>query len=229
MKKIMLSLLVLSFTGLALALEPQELENRIRTLTWKFDELQSKPDKRIPPDVLRRAQGIILLDRTRAGFVFAYQGGGGVAMVKNTAGDWGPTAFVAANEGSLGFQIGGEKDFYAILLMNTNVTRMLTEPSFNVSGEARGTAGDSTAGAEGKITPKELSILVFSIRKGLYGGAAIKAGAITPADEANHVYYSQFVSMQDILFENKVKATETATALGKRLNDSTRIAETKPK
>ena len=36
-----------------------------------------------PAETLRKAQGIILLDRTKAGFLFAYQGGGGVAMVKD--------------------------------------------------------------------------------------------------------------------------------------------------
>jgi lipid-binding SYLF domain-containing protein len=35
------------------------------------------PDRRIPADVLSKACGIVLLDRTKAGFGFAYQGGGG--------------------------------------------------------------------------------------------------------------------------------------------------------
>jgi lipid-binding SYLF domain-containing protein len=227
-KKIITGLLTAALAASAFAVEPPELDNRIRMLTWKFDELQSRADRRIPPDTLRRAQGIILLDRTRAGFVFAYQGGGGVAMVRNKDGEWSPTAFLSANEGSLGFQIGGEKDFYAILLMDTNATRLLIEPKFEAGGEARGTAGDTTRGTEGKFTPTNEPVLVFSTRKGLYGGAAVKAGAINPDNEANHTYYSQFVSMKDILFDNKVKATETATTLARRLNDYTKVAENSP-
>ena len=67
----------------ARAVDQADLDKRIRTLTTKFEEMQAKPDKRIPAENLRKAQGIILLDRTKAGFIFAYQGGGGLAMVKD--------------------------------------------------------------------------------------------------------------------------------------------------
>src|SRR5579859_3229004 len=174
MKKILFGVVTVGIAAYAFALEPVELDNRIHTLAAKFEQLQGKSDKAIPADTLRKAQGIILLDRTKAGFVFAYQGGGGVAMVRNPSGEWSPPAFFTAHEGSLGFQIGGEQDFYAILLMNTNVTWKLTEANFQAGGEARGTAGDSSSGAEGKFSSNEPPMLVYSMRKGLYGGAALK-------------------------------------------------------
>src|SRR3989442_4711498 len=43
----------------------------------KFVALQQKPDKRIPAETLRKARGIVLMERTKAGFLFAYQGGNG--------------------------------------------------------------------------------------------------------------------------------------------------------
>ena len=93
--------------------------------------MQAKPDKRIPAENLRKALGIILLDRTKAGFIFAYQGGGGLAMVKDAkSGRWSPPAFLTANEASLGVQIGGQQSFVVILLMNTNATHALTESSY---------------------------------------------------------------------------------------------------
>src|SRR6266576_3392778 len=72
--------------------------------------MQQKSDKRIPADLLRRAQGIILLDRTKAGFLFAFQGGVGVAMTKDpNTHQWSAPAFISANDASIGFQIGGEQ------------------------------------------------------------------------------------------------------------------------
>src|SRR5436190_2514202 len=128
MKTITLGLLLAGFAASAIGVEKTELDNRMRTLTAKFEALQLKPDKSIPADNLRKAQGIILLDRTKAGFLFAYQGGGGVAMVKDPSTEkWSPPAFLAAHEASLGFQIGGQQSFFVILLMNTNATRLLTE------------------------------------------------------------------------------------------------------
>jgi lipid-binding SYLF domain-containing protein len=220
MKRAIVGLLLVGSMTTALAIDKVELEQRIRTLTARFESLQQRPDKRIPAETLREAKGIVLLDRTKAAFIFAYQGGSGVAMARNAGSDkWGPTAFLSANEGSLGFQIGGQQSFVVILLMDTNSTRLLTEPNIQFGGEARGTAGDSSAGAEGNIAPQEPSVRVYSDRKGLYGGAAIKGGAIAPDERANRVYYGQALTLEDILFENKVKPTEAALDLAAKIDD----------
>ena len=220
MKTLTLGLLLLGLATSALALDKADLDHRIRKLTAKFESMQSNPEKRVPADVLRQAKGVILLDRTKAGFIFAYQGGSGVALVKEPKTEgWSPAAFVSANEASLGFQIGGEKAFYVILLMHTNAVRMLTEAMIDFAGEARGTAGDSSAGAEGKISDIEHPVLVYDDRAGLYGGAALKGGAISADDEANRIYYDQYVTLRDILFDKKVKATDSAAELAKRLTE----------
>jgi lipid-binding SYLF domain-containing protein len=144
MKTTMLVCTVLAFASAALAIGPAELDNRIGTLTAKFEAFQQQPGRGIPAETLRAAQGIILLDRTKAGFLFAYQGGGGVALVRDAqTREWSPVAFLGASEASLGFQIGGEQDFYVILLMTTNATSALANPNIEFGGEARGTAGNS--------------------------------------------------------------------------------------
>ena len=212
--------LLLGFSTSSLALDKAALDTRIHKLTAKFEAMQQKSDRCIPPETLRKAHGIILLDRTKAGVVFAYQGGSGVALVRDPKSrKWSPAAFLEANEASLGFQIGGEHTFFAILLMNTNVTRLLTEPNFEFGGEARGTAGDATAGAQGTVASTEQQILVYDDRKGLYGGASIKGGAIGPDSEANRIYYDQALTMLDILFGKKAKPTDAATALAAKLDE----------
>src|SRR6185436_1491829 len=106
--------------------------------------------------------------------IFAYQGGGGVALVKDAKTDkWSPAAFLGASEASLGFQAGGEQAFYAILLMNDDAVRKLTEPqNIEVSGEARGTAGNQSVAEESKVVSAPTPVLVYDDRQGLYGGAA---------------------------------------------------------
>ena len=214
MKILFLSLfslgLILSAAG---AEDKAALDNRIRKLTAKFEALQEKSDNHIPADKLRAAQGIVLLERTKAGFVFAYQGGSGLGMVKDPkSGDWGPAAFLKANEASLGFQVGGQKSFLVILLMTTEASRFLTDGDINFGGEARGTAGKSSAGAEGdvKSTP---SVLVYDDRNGLYGGAALKGGSVSPDDDANTTYYGQYAPLKAILFEKKFKPSEVTKEL----------------
>jgi lipid-binding SYLF domain-containing protein len=225
MKTAMLAILVLGFAASAFAVDKAELDNRIRALTARFEAMQKRPDKTIPAETLQKAHGIALLDRTKAGFIFAYQGGGGVAMVKDSkSGNWGPAAFLCANEASLGFQIGGQQSFVVILFMSTNATRLLTEPNVQFGGEARGTAGESSTGAEGTVAPREPSVLVYDDRKGLYGGAAIKGDAIAPDETANRVYYGQALLMNEILFENKVKPSEAALELAARITEHSKVA-----
>jgi lipid-binding SYLF domain-containing protein len=133
---------------------------------------------------------------------------------------------VSANEASLGFQIGGEQNFLVILLMNTNVTRLLTEPNFDFGGEARGTAGDESAGVEGSLNKPDQPILIYNDRKGLFGGAAIKGGAIAPDNEANRIYYTQYVTMQDILFDNRVSPTEASKDITGKIIEYSNNAKT---
>ena len=220
MKTPILGLLLLSFATSTFALDKAELNHRIRKLTAKFESMQAIPEKRVPADNLRKAHGLILLNHTKAGLIFAYQGGSGVALVKDPKTEkWSPVAFVNAKEASLGLQIGGEQSFSVILLMHTNATRMLTEAKINFAGETRNTAGNSSAGKEGKISLTEYPVLIYADRAGLFGGAAIKGGAISADDEANHVYYDQYVTLQDILFDKKVKVSDSTSEMIKRLTE----------
>jgi lipid-binding SYLF domain-containing protein len=219
MKTFILSLMLLASTAAFAAPDRADLNDRIRTLTGKFEEMQLKPDKAIPAQILHRAKGIILLDRTKAGFLFAYQGGGGVAMARDTkTGEWSPAAFLGANEASLGFQVGGEQNFYVILLMNEESTRVLTDPNFELGAAAGGTAANQSGGAESSIHSTESPVLVYSDKEGLFGGAFVKAGAVTPDEKANHIYYGEYVTMADILFGHKVAKSDAAADLVRRIN-----------
>jgi lipid-binding SYLF domain-containing protein len=216
--------MMLGLAATAQAIDKAELDKRIRTMTTKFEVMQAKPDKRIPAENLRKAKGIILLDRAKGGFIFAYQSGGGLAMVKDAkSGRWSPPAFLRSNEASLGFQIGGQQSFVVILLLNTNATYALVDPKINFGGEASGTAGNSSGKAEGDATDdgKQL-MLVYTDATGLYGGAAIKGGALEPDTEANVAYYGQSLMPKEILFDQKGKPTEAATSLVQKITQSSK-------
>src|SRR5436305_299874 len=218
-KLLIASLALLVTAAPAVPSHKQALDNRIRALTRKFERMQRKAEKRIPPDVLHKAQGIILLDRVKAGFLFAFQGGGGLAMVKDPKSDqWGPAAFVSANEASLGFQIGGQHSFIVLLFMSADAARVLSQPAFEFGGEARGTGGDASAGVDSIVTSRELAMLVYDEREGLYAGAAIKAGALSPDSDANFAYYRQALTVGDILFGKHVQRSEAASELALKLD-----------
>ncbi len=219
MKTKLIALLVLGFAWMATAVERPELEQRAQKVIAKFQAMQEKPERRVPVEVLRNARGIILLDRTKAGFIFAYQGGSGLAMVKDKKGQWSPLAFMKADEASLGFQVGGQQTFLVILLMNEQTARtLIADAAFEFGGEAQGTAGGATSKAEGKVDSINRAVLVYDERHGLFGGAAVKGGAISPDHDANRIYYGRHITMQQILFDGKVKPTAPAKTLADKLN-----------
>jgi lipid-binding SYLF domain-containing protein len=223
MKKLFAALMLFAVANAALALTHEELDNRINALAAKLDEMQRKPDKAIPADLLAKAQGIILLEKVKGGLVFGYEGGHGIAMVREgRTHRWSPAAFMASSASSFGLQAGGEQNFFVILVMNTNSTRLMTEPNFDFGGEARGTAGNSHGGAESTINSDEAPVLIYSDRTGFYNGAVVKGGTLSPDKDANQVYYGDFYTMRDILMDHKVKATQDAINLGKKLNEFSR-------
>ena len=218
MKRILTLGVCLTLAAAALAIDRSDLDFRLRKLTGKFEAMQTKPDKLIPSEKLRKAQGIVFLDRTKAGFLFAYQGGSGAAMMRDPkTGQWGPAAFLKANEASLGFQIGGQQSFIVILLMNTNAIQMVTQGNFKFGGEASGTAGNESGGAEGTLNSVEPLVLMYSDREGLYGGAALKGDSISPDTDANLAYYGQYLTTGEILLDRKVKPTQPAIDLAKKI------------
>ncbi len=223
MKKLFLSLALVAVATSAFAVEKHELDNRLRKLKAKFDELQRQPEKAIPAETLAKAQGIVLLDRTKGGFIFAYEGGTGVSFVRQGKGDkWSAGALMTANEASLGVQIGGQQSFVVILLMNTNVTQSLCNPKIDFGGSAQGTAGTDSGTAEGVVSSdpfsNEHSVLVYSDRRGLYGGAAVKGGSLAADDGANETYYGKPVGIREILFEKKVEPGQTMKELLTSIN-----------
>jgi lipid-binding SYLF domain-containing protein len=216
MGRYFLTVFVLAWAAAATAETQGELDNRVRKLMAEFESLQGNPEARIPAEKLAKAVGVIVMERTKGGFVFGYERGFGVAMVKNK-GDWSPFSFMNSNEGSFGAQIGGKTTFCVILLMNDAARDRLINPKVDFGGEAGGTGGTDSGGVGDNFTD-EPPVLVFGESKGLYGGATIKGGNVAADEKANQEYYGQYYSAKDILFDKKVKSSETAVEFAKKLD-----------
>jgi lipid-binding SYLF domain-containing protein len=212
------AILFMGLAATAFAQTKSELDDRVRKLMAQFDSLQANPEARIPADKLKKAMGVIVMDQTKGGFIVGYEQGFGVAMVKNKD-EWSPFSFMSSHEGSFGAQIGGKSTFRVILLMNEAARDRLTNPKVDFGGEAAGTGGDTSGGVGDSFTDKN-PVLVFGESKGLYGGATINGGSVASNDKANETYYGQYYSTKDILFEKKVKTSETATEFAKKLNQA---------
>jgi lipid-binding SYLF domain-containing protein len=220
MRNIMIGMIAMGLAVQAVAASRAELDERIVNLTARFDQMQRNPDKAVPASLMEKAQAIVLVHRVKAGFVFAFEGGTGVAMVKDPkTQQWGAPAFVKANHGSLGPQVGGESSFYAIVLMNTNDLLSVTSNDAELGAEAGATGGDESASAASTTAHWRDRVLVFDDRRGFFAGASVSIGAFSEWESANLNYYGEALTVREIAFEHKGKPTETAVALARKLKD----------
>ncbi len=226
MKTLMLGLILLGFAGSALAIDSAELDARIQNLTALFQAMQDKPDVAVPPEVLRDAKGILLVDVTKAGLGFAYQHGAGVALVKDPAtGKWSAPGFIEANTASVGPQAGGEQAFCVIVLMDTNSVYALTQPNFAPGGEAGATAGYKGDSVQSSASRVAQDAKFYADRNGFFGGADVKFGGISPDENANTVYYEKAVTMSDILFNHATTRSPAAQDLTRAITDQSKAAK----
>ena len=185
---------------------PAELDEKLKKTTERFLEFQKLADKRIPPQVLAKAKGIILLHKFKAGFGIGGEAGSGVALVRDAnTGRWSPPAFVASAEGSWGLQLGAQESDIYLVLMNEEGLELLKDTSVNVGVDLQATADPSGVGGDLDTTTLKEPVLVYSNSEGLFAGAAFKGGGITSAKKNNAGYYG--ASMKEVLFEKKGTTT----------------------
>ena len=190
----------------------EKLDLRIRRAAERFIEMQAEPKKRIPAELLSRAQGIIILHQVKAGLGIGGEAGNGVALLRNkTTGAWSAPAFIASAEGSYGLQIGAQESDIIFLLMNESALKPLLGGSINVGVDVAATAGPIDEGGDFDTTTMKSPILVYSNSGGLFAGAAFKGGGILPAKKNNELYYGR--NMNDVLFDPALRPSATGQHL----------------
>lgn len=195
---------------------PEKLDEKIDKAAERLDLIQGNPDTRIPTQVLANARGVIIVHQFKAGIGIGAQGGGGVAMVKDSrTGQWSPPAFVANAEGSYGWQIGAQNADTVFVIMQEEGMKILRQGGMKLGVDVRATAGPATTGAEAAVDNVDSPILVYSNQAGLYAGVAIEGGGIIPAQKNNLTYYG--ISMQEVLFGSKAKMTPVGRKLANKL------------
>lgn len=168
-------------------------------------EFMANPAYAIPPQVLQRARGLIIINQFKAGFIFGVTGGYGVIMVKRPDNSWSIPVMIDAGEASLGLQVGGSAIESVFVLTDDETPRRLFEGRFNVGVDAKAAMGPrwtemESVNKEILVTP----VLVYTKTKGVFAGATVKAGFLTRDDDANRKFYQTAFTMPELLYGNFV-------------------------
>jgi lipid-binding SYLF domain-containing protein len=206
MKKTVLFLLTLALcvTTRAANFSRADYVTRLDTCEAILQGFFANPAQAIPADVLRRAKGIVIVNQLQFGFVIGVKDGWGVAMVKKPDGRWSVPIFINAGEMSLGLQAGGKSIETVMVLMDDAATRMLFKSRINFGVDAKAVAGPRAAETERSTALRNAQVLVYTSVKGLYAGATVKTGSISPNLAATRTFYSTDHGIPEILYSNWV-------------------------
>ena len=178
-------------------------------------EMQGNSRTAIPVDVLRKAHGNIIVNQFQGSFILGIKDGYGVALVRRPNGKWSVPAFLKAGELSIGFQAGAKTINAVYVLMDENAARLLFKNRMNLGAEAKVTAGIRAAETEAvtKNLPGNANVLVYSNVEGLYAGASIKTGYLSPQQRANELFYNATHRMPELLYSDWVTPPSEANYL----------------
>jgi SH3 domain-containing YSC84-like protein 1 len=206
MKKLLLLSLLALFGAASARADRAEYVTRIETCEAILQEFMANPETAIPPQVLERARGLVIVNQVRAGLLFGVKDGYGVIMVKKADGRWSLPVLVAAGELSLGLQVGINASESVMVITNDATPRLLYDDKFRVGVDANAIAGPHAAEAE-KFTKEllETPVLVYTKSRGLYAGATVKTGWLQRADPANFILYGTQYTMPELLYSDWVQ------------------------
>jgi lipid-binding SYLF domain-containing protein len=187
-----------------------------------LQEFMASPKTAIPASVLREAKGIVIVNQFQLGFVLGGKGGYGVVMARRPDGSWSVPAFLDTGEASLGLQLGG-RTLHTVYVLNTDAgVRLLYGAKFNFGVNANAVAGPRVAEADESTQIIKAPVYVYQKSNGLYAGAKVKSGWLSPHNKANQLFYNTTYSMPEILFGSWIAPQPEAVPL---MNYVTRLTQ----
>ncbi len=212
---------VLFAAALNAAPKREKLVDRIVAGEYVLEEIMADPATAIPADILQDAQGIIFTLNYRGGIMIGGHAGNGVLIAKNPLTDeWGVPAFVKTGGANIGLQLG-VKEFDAVyVIMDLDTVRKAYTGRIDFGADAAAVAGPLESSSEARQSEdyKNAKILVYSNKKGLFAGVAVKAGWVSPDNRATQAFYNTDYNMPEIVLSDWFELPVEANALLQRLN-----------
>jgi SH3 domain-containing YSC84-like protein 1 len=160
-------------------------------------------DKNIPPDVIAKADCIIVLpDVKKVGFVVGGSGGRG-PMVCRTGNGWSAPAMYTVGGASAGLQVGASSSDFILLIMTEKGVDAILKGKSKMGADATAAAGPgATAHA---VTGSD--ILTYGKSEGLFAGVSLSGASLEPDNDANNRLYGKNITPTEIVRQSQVQPT----------------------
>ena len=197
--------------------EPKNLGNAVRVIK----EFTAAKKERIPPELLKNANGIVIIPgASKNNFMVSGGSAGGVLLVHETDGKWSDPVFITLSGGTLGWQIVGDPMDIILVFKNTKRIDDVLKGSFTMDTRVAvipGPVGQSKKAATKKELKAEINSYVRS--HGKFAADAVVVATTVQIDAAsNDVFYGkQKINLGDILSGKVEKSSDDVKKLQKFL------------
>jgi lipid-binding SYLF domain-containing protein len=201
-----------------------KLNDRLQNSGTVMKEILGMPDS-IPHNLLDKARCVIVLPNVVKGAFMVGASYGRGAMVCRTgpdfSGPWGAPAMYQLEEGSIGFQIGGQATDFVLLVMNDHGMRSLLESKVKLGGDLSVAAGPTGRDAQAATDAQmNAEILTYSRARGLFAGVSLSGASLRPDNDANATLYGSGVTARSILTGTAAQTPNSAQQLDTTLDQA---------
>ncbi|GAA5829763.1 hypothetical protein JCM3766R1_001297 [Sporobolomyces carnicolor] len=177
-------------------------QDKVDPATGNRRKERKKVLRKIPAQVLREAQGIIIFSAMRSGIApFGGSGGSGIIMARLDDGSWSAPSFITPNNLTVGLLLGC--DFYdSIMVLRSKKAVEAFYPigKITIGSELAVALGPYGAGASAEAGTDRTPVFSYVRSRGFYAGIEILANAfICRFDENERVYHWNGITQKDVL------------------------------
>jgi len=178
-----------------------EYHDRVSKSTDVLQALTGAEDKRIPNELLQRAEAIVVIpNMIKGAFGIGGRYGKGLVSRRLSNGRWSPPSFVSIGGGSYGAQLGvTSTDLVLVFTDKGAVDTIEKGTSLKLGVDAGLVAGPiGRTGEAGVSHDLKSGIYAYSRSKGLFAGVALDGAVIDIDQDANHKVYSSTADTKTI-------------------------------
>jgi lipid-binding SYLF domain-containing protein len=204
MRKFLTGLLICALATPAFAKGDKEKE-RLEEAGTVMKEVLNIPDG-IPKELLEKAECVVVLPSVKKGAIgIGLSYGRGVMVCRtgaNFTGGWGAAVFMALEQGSIGWQLGGQATDFILLLVSPRSARGVLSSKVKLGADASAAAGPKGRTAEAATdATMRAEILTYSRSRGLFAGVSLSGSTLRPDGGANENFYGRKVVAKQLVLQ----------------------------
>jgi lipid-binding SYLF domain-containing protein len=217
-----LAILMAAWLAALPALARKKERDRLEECATMLKEVLDIPEG-IPPDLLNKAECVILFPSVKKGAIGIGASYGRGAITCRTGehftGPWSAPAMFALEGLSIGLQIGGEGTDFLLLVVNPRGAKSVLGSKEKLGPDATIAGGHKGRTAEAATdVVMRAEILSYSRSRGLFVGVSLEGSTLRQDNGANKNVYGRELTAREIVREGKVAVPPAGQKLISLLN-----------